>query len=149
MRPTIEAEMEVSVAIEGDAGSVALTVWRFSDGRRLLCGRPTGYLNREDLIRAMQCLVDHPDIGPALPTLWDFRGHDFSFYGDSEFRLHAFIMPRFPDRIGVRRGYLVDSATGFGTLRMFQGAASGFNFEEQDNLLVSYSLEELVSWLLP
>lgn len=149
MRPALEAEMEVNVDIDGPMGKVTLTVWRFGDGRRLLCGRPYGYLGRDDLIRAMQELVEHPGIGPALPTLWDFRGHDFSGYGDSEFRLHVFIMPRFPARLGVRRGYLVDDATGFGTLRMFQGAASGFNFENQDNLLVSYSLEELVAWLLP
>ncbi|WP_141194954.1 hypothetical protein [Maliponia aquimaris] len=141
--------MEVNLRVDGARGHVVLTVWRFSDGRRLLCGRPEGYLGREDLIRAMEQLVDHPGIGAALPTLWDFRGYDFAAYGVSEFRLHAFIMPKFPARLGVRRGYLVDSDTGYGTLRMFQGAASGFNFENQDNLLVSYKLEELVAWLLP
>jgi hypothetical protein len=31
---------------------------------------------------------------------------------------------------------------------MFQGAASGFNLEQQDNLMVSYSLEEIVDWLI-
>lgn len=148
MKPAFEAEMEVNVRIEAARGHLTLTVWRFAEGRRLLFGRPEGYIDREELTRAMQSLVDHPRIGPSLPTLWDFRGHDFECYGNSEFRLHAFIMPKFPQRIGVRRGYLVDSGTGFGTLRMFQGTASGFNFENQDNLMVSYNLEELVDWLM-
>lgn len=149
MRPASEAEMDVNVCVEGAKGSVTLTVWRFSDGRRLLCGRPEGYLGREDMIRAMERLIETPQIGSSLPTLWDFRGHDFAAYGASEFRLHAFIIPKFPTRSGIRRGYLVDDETGYGTLRMFQGAASGFNFEDQDNLLVSYNLEEVVAWLLP
>ncbi|WP_323766893.1 hypothetical protein [Antarctobacter sp.] len=127
---------------------MTLMVWRFGDGRRMLRGRPNGYLAPEDLANAMKLIVEDPRIGPGLPTLWDFRGHDFSVYSSSEFRTHAFLIPKFPGRLGIRRGYLVDSDTGFGTLRMFQGAASGYNFEDQDNLMVSYSLEELIDWLL-
>ncbi|MBW4985357.1 hypothetical protein KZZ07_22720 [Mameliella sp. CS4] len=143
-----DCRTEATVEVAGAEGSVILMVWRFGDGRRLLRGQPTGYMRHEEVAEAMRCLVEDPRFGPGLPTLWDFRGHDFSFYTASEFRSHAFIIPRFPARSGVRRGYLVDSETGFGTLRMFQGTASGYNFEDQDNLMVSYNLEELVDWLL-
>lgn len=143
-----DCRTEVSVQIDAAKGQVTLVLWRFGDGKRLLRGRPSGYLGPEDLAKAMQHIVEDPRFGPGLPTLWDFRGHDFSVYASAEFRTHAFLIPRFPGRFGVRRGYLVDSETGFGTLRMFQGAASGYNFEDQDNLKVSYSLEELVDWLL-
>ncbi|MBV7394802.1 hypothetical protein [Mameliella sediminis] len=143
-----DCKTEATARIDGAAGSVDLMVWRLGNGRRLLRGRPHGYLTRDELAEAMHCVVEDPRFGADLPTLWDFRGHDFAAYGSSEFRTHAFIIPRFPGRKGIRRGYLVDSDMGFGTLRMFQGTASGYNFEDQENLAVSYSLEELVDWLL-
>lgn len=139
---------EASHRVDGEQGAVMLDLWRFSSGDRLLHARPSGYLDHEELTKMTQVLVEDPRFGATLPTLRDFRGYDFSAYAPSEFRTHAFILPRFPGRKGVKRGYLVDSDTGFGTLRMFQGTASGFNFEEQDNLMVSYSLEELIDWLI-
>ena len=120
---------------------------RLEQGARLLVGCPEGYLTREELADVMRRIIDEPILGSALPTLWDFRGHDFSRYSPSEFRSHAFLMQRFPERTGVKRGYLVDSELGYGTLRMFQGTASGFNFEQQDMLMVSYCADELMSWL--
>lgn len=140
--------VEATLHIEGDNGAAVLMLWRFGNGQRLLRGRPSGYLAPEEVSTTMRQIVDDPRFGADLPTLWDFRGHDFSAYSSSEFRAHAFLIPRFPGRFGIKRGYLVDSDTGFGTLRMFQGAASGYNFEDQDNLMVSYSLVELVDWLL-
>lgn len=138
---------EASTRIEGRNGCVTLRVVRLDNGRRLLIGRPEGYMTREEIRSVMEQIVREPILGSALPTLWDFRGHDFSQYTPPEFRAHAFLMQKFPERIGVRRGYLVDSSTGYGTLRMFQGTASGFNFEQQDNLKVSYDYDELVEWL--
>jgi hypothetical protein len=140
--------IEASARFDGERGSVEMEVWQFGPGRRILNARPEGYLSHNDLVEVIRVLVEDPRFGAQLPTLWDFRAHDFSSYSPSEFRSHAFILPRFPLRSGVKRGYLVDSETGFGTMRMFQGAASGFNFEDQDNLMVSYSLEDVVDWLL-
>jgi hypothetical protein len=139
---------EANALVDGDQGSVELDVFRLGSGQRFLNARPQGYLRHEELVKLTSLLVEDPRFGAQLPTLWDFRGYDFSVYTASEFRTHAFILPRFPTRIGVKKAYLVDTDTGFGTMRMFQGAASGFNLEQQDNLMVSYSLEEIVDWLI-
>ncbi len=138
---------EASTRVTGQDGSVVLHVTRLAGGARILVGCPEGYLTRDELAEVMIRVVEEPTLGANLPTLWDFRGHDFSRYSPSEFRSHAFLMRRFPERIGVKRGYLVDSGVGYGTLRMFQGTVSGFNFEQQDMLMVSYSADELISWL--
>jgi len=141
-------ETEASARFEGADGFVDLEAWRFHAGERILHARPMGYLLHEELVSMMSFLVDDPRFGATLPTLWNFRDFDFTAYSASEFRTHAFILPRFPDRAGTKRAYLVDSETAFGTLRMFQGTASGFSFEDQDNMMVSYNIEELVEWLI-
>ncbi|MGP6088556.1 hypothetical protein [Antarctobacter jejuensis] len=138
---------EASTRVTGQDGSVVLHVMRLDSGTRILVGCPEGYLTRTDLTEVMTRIVEEPILGASLPTLWDFRGHDFVQYSPSEFRSHAFLMQRFPERIGVKRAYLVDSSVGYGTLRMFQGTMSGFNLEQQEMLMVSYDAEELIAWL--
>lgn len=140
--------IEATTRVSGEEGAVELQLWYLESGKRLLHGRPEGYMRQSELVKVIEVITGDTGFGATLPTLWDFRDHDFERYAPSEFRGHAFIVPQFPARIGVKRGYLVDSSIGYGSLRMFQGAVSGFNFEDQDNLMVSYNLEELVDWLI-
>lgn len=113
----------------------------------VLQARPLGYNRADEVTEIMQRMMAHDGFSARLPTLWDFRDHDFEAYRMSEFRAHAFILRSLPQRTGARRGHLVNSDIGYGMMRMFQQASSGYLLEASDRFRVSYSRDKLLHWL--
>ena len=50
----------------------------FGERPRMLYVRPPRRCEIEDFPPILQRIVESSDLPPDLPTLWDFRGHDFS-----------------------------------------------------------------------
>lgn len=119
----------------------------FGDAPRMLYVRPPIICSRADFVALMQRIVSTPNLDPALPTLWDMRGHDYAECTAESCRSVAFALGEFTERRGVRRAFMVDSESGYGSARMFQQTASGYALEDHDNFLVSYDAEEIIGWL--
>lgn len=142
-----ERDNGADLVFETATGAIRFERLVVAGGCPILQARPTGYNSTADLSEIMQRLDRTRRFGGPLPTLWDFRDHDFDAYRMSEFRSHAFILRKLPLRAGMKRAYLVNSDTGYGVLRMFQEAVGGYRLEEQDRFKVSYDRDELLAWL--
>ncbi len=119
------------------------------DQTKIILGRAIGVVDRPSLSEAMRLIVGDARFGARLPTLWDLRLHDFDHTPVVQFRSYAFLLSEFPQRAGVRRGYLVATETGYGMMRMFQQLASGHGLEDESKMRVSTDPERLVRWLAP
>ena len=131
----------------GPGGRIDVCLARTQGGADFSYGAIAGVVDRDSLSAATRYMVEDPRLGPRRPTLWDLRSHDFDHTPVVRFRGYAFIFSEFPERSGVRRGYLVGSDTGYGMMRMFQLSASGYGLEDEAQIRVSSDAEALVAWL--
>ncbi|GGB19866.1 hypothetical protein [Allosediminivita pacifica] len=131
----------------GPGGRIEICLARSQNGLEFSYGIAEGVVDRESLSAATRHLISDPRLGARRPTLWDLRHHDFDHTPVVRFRGYAFIFSEFPERSGVRRGYLVSSDTGYGMMRMFQLSASGYGLEDEARIRVSADAGALVTWL--
>ena len=136
---------EETIPASGGVYSVALLT---VDGKQVLSVGKDGRGASGDLDMLLTRLDQNPHLPRALPTLWDMRRFDFGAISAEAMRSMVFVMARHPGRIGVKRGFLVNTDLGFGTMRMFQQTASGHRVEEHGRMLVSYHRAPLLQWLI-
>ncbi len=114
---------------------------------RMNFARCEGHLSVRELLALLAMIDMDRDGGPDLPTLWDMRDHDFSQVSANFARALAYALSKVPERVGTRRGFLVNDVDGYATMRLFQQVVSGYGIDSEDVFLVSYDAEEVLDWL--
>jgi len=134
-----------TVRVDGAEGWVTLTRIESASGP-MLEARVQGELTPVEF-KDVLARLKTPPFGPQIRTLWDFRGHSFAGCTAQKCQSLAFALSKLPERRGVKRAFVVDSSHGFGSIRMFQQTANGFDVEDEDKLHVSYDIDDALSWL--
>ncbi|SFB04952.1 hypothetical protein SAMN05421688_2544 [Poseidonocella pacifica] len=83
----------------------------------------------------------------SLPMLIDVRGYDFSRVTTDHIRMMVQISARYPHRVSLRRGILVDSEVAYGMSRMLQSWSAAMRAADENAFRIEYEFETLLHWL--
>ncbi len=132
--------------VEAEKGRIALILLNSGTPHPIVEARLEGISNRVLVSGFLSFLQNDPRLGVRTPTLWELRGADLSNYSLDAFRGLSFAMHDFPDRVGTKRGYLVEEKD-FPIVRMYQGSVAGYALEDEACMRISSSRDELIAWL--
>lgn len=125
---------------------VACKAW-LGTGRDFLECTVHGAFGEEALASFLHRLRDDPQITSDMPILWDLREADRRFCAQQDCEELVQSVSHFSEGRGAKRACLVDSELGFGLARMFQEMLGCLAPASYEAMKVSYSRDDLLTWM--